>query len=153
MTDVFIPTRQCTGTGKTFVGATLSDIILRHSNETILVLCYTNHALDQFLEYLLKRGSTASIVRIGSRSQNPALENYNLRSLTRKVNATGVDRRRVAVLHGEIENAQKNITKLEKAAGESPCWWRGFQQFVEEIFPEVSNSRERTRWTRSPFII
>jgi hypothetical protein len=38
--------------------------------------CYTNHALDQFLEHLL--GVTDRIVRIGSRSKSEQLEQYNL---------------------------------------------------------------------------
>ncbi|KAL2851568.1 hypothetical protein BJY01DRAFT_232841 [Aspergillus pseudoustus] len=47
-----------TGTGKTF-----------HSKETILVMCYTNHALDQFLEDLLDiSGVSSAIVRLGSKS-------------------------------------------------------------------------------------
>ncbi|KXZ51992.1 hypothetical protein GPECTOR_10g1014 [Gonium pectorale] len=57
------------GTGKTFVGVLLCDALLRHSSETILVVCYTNHALDQFLEALLEKGIT-DIVRIGGRSKS-----------------------------------------------------------------------------------
>lgn len=38
------------GTGKTFIGAMLCEAIVRHSQETILCVCYTNHVLDQFLE-------------------------------------------------------------------------------------------------------
>lgn len=36
-----------TGTGKTFTGVLLVDSLLRRSSQTILVVCYTNHALDQ----------------------------------------------------------------------------------------------------------
>ncbi|KAL3496205.1 P-loop containing nucleoside triphosphate hydrolase protein [Aspergillus germanicus] len=51
------------GTGKSFVGALLGMALYKHSTETILVMCYTNHALDQFLEDLLDIGidSTASL--------------------------------------------------------------------------------------------
>jgi superfamily II DNA or RNA helicase len=44
------------GTGKTFVGALLCDVIKRCSSARILVVCYTNHALDQFLEYMEDKG-------------------------------------------------------------------------------------------------
>ena len=50
------------GTGKTHVGAMVCDAIARRSKETILCVCYTNHALDQFLESLLDKGIT-DIVR------------------------------------------------------------------------------------------
>lgn len=57
------------GTGKSFIGALLAKAIHDYTKETILVLCYTNHALDQFLEDLLDIGiSPDSIVRLGSKS-------------------------------------------------------------------------------------
>jgi hypothetical protein len=76
------------GTGKTFVGAMVCDAIVRHSSKTILCVCYTNHALDQFLESLLDKGIT-QIVRMGSRSKSKRLEQYNLFSLTSGAAATG----------------------------------------------------------------
>ncbi|KAL2808249.1 P-loop containing nucleoside triphosphate hydrolase protein [Aspergillus granulosus] len=56
------------GTGKSFVGALLGMTLYKHSKETILVMCYTNHALDQFLEDLLDIGiDSSAIVRLGSK--------------------------------------------------------------------------------------
>ncbi|KJK78565.1 hypothetical protein H634G_06263 [Metarhizium anisopliae BRIP 53293] len=56
-------------TGKSFIGALISRIILKLTNYRILVLSYTNHALDQFLEDLLDIGvSERDMVRIGSKS-------------------------------------------------------------------------------------
>ncbi|GAX74369.1 hypothetical protein CEUSTIGMA_g1818.t1 [Chlamydomonas eustigma] len=69
------------GTGKTYVGALVADAIYRRSKETILCVCYTNHALDQFLESLLDKG-IVDIVRIGSKSKSKRLEQYNLFQLT-----------------------------------------------------------------------
>ncbi|KAK4552285.1 hypothetical protein LTR86_010455 [Recurvomyces mirabilis] len=57
------------GTGKSFIGALLAKALHDHSREKILVICYTNHALDQFLEDLLDIGiSPESMVRLGSKS-------------------------------------------------------------------------------------
>ncbi|KAF5389873.1 hypothetical protein D9757_003572 [Collybiopsis confluens] len=57
------------GTGKSFIGALLGKIIHDFTNETILVVCYTNHALDQFLEDLLDIGIPSdNIVRLGGKS-------------------------------------------------------------------------------------
>ena len=58
------------GTGKTHVGTILTNILLqnlRHDSQ-ILVVCYTNHALDSFIEGILKY--TDNIVRIGGRCKN-----------------------------------------------------------------------------------
>ncbi|KAF2813185.1 P-loop containing nucleoside triphosphate hydrolase protein [Mytilinidion resinicola] len=57
------------GTGKSFIGALLAKILLDHTKEIILVITYTNHALDQFLEDLLDIGiSRDSMLRLGSKS-------------------------------------------------------------------------------------
>ncbi|KAG1880025.1 P-loop containing nucleoside triphosphate hydrolase protein [Suillus subluteus] len=57
------------GTGKSFIGALLAKAIHDHTEQKILVVCYTNHALDQFLEDLMKIGiPDTSMVRLGSRA-------------------------------------------------------------------------------------
>ena len=57
------------GTGKSFIGTILAKAIHDETSQTILVVCYTNHALDQFLMDLLKYNIPAeSIVRLGGRS-------------------------------------------------------------------------------------
>ena len=59
----------CIGTGKSFIGALLSKAFLAHTIETILVLCYTNHALDQFLEDILDMSvAEEDMLRLGSKS-------------------------------------------------------------------------------------
>ena len=74
------------GTGKSFIGSKIVDLILKNQSilnkklETpILVICYTNTALDQFVEYMLH--ITDKIVRIGGRSKSSKLENHNLSNL------------------------------------------------------------------------
>lgn len=55
------------GTGKSFIGALIAKAIFRYTSKRILVVCYTNHALDQFLEDLLDVGiPSQAIVRFGS---------------------------------------------------------------------------------------
>ena len=44
------------GTGKTFIGALIAEMIRENTDESILCVCYTNHALDQFLEHLYDNG-------------------------------------------------------------------------------------------------
>lgn len=52
-------------------------MILRNTRERILCVCYTNHALDKFLEHLLEAGQN-KMVRIGGRSKSPTLEPFQL---------------------------------------------------------------------------
>lgn len=49
----------------------------------ILVICYTNHALDQFLEGIIP--FCDSLVRIGGKSQNESLQAFNLSTIKSKM--------------------------------------------------------------------
>ena len=64
-----------------------------------MLLCYTNHALDQFLSELIARIDTANynnakdtlnsgIVRIGGRCKDESLQKYTLRELRSQLRRT-----------------------------------------------------------------
>ena len=71
------------GTGKTFVGVEIMKVLLSEKNRKstaigpILTICYTNHALDQFLECLLDN-KINKIVRLGARSKSERIREFNL---------------------------------------------------------------------------
>ena len=90
------------GTGKTYIGIKIVQTLLQNKDKTgrhpILVLCYTNHALDQFLEGILDQYETdcsetcvftenlmptkkPKIVRIGGRSQRERIQDLNITKL------------------------------------------------------------------------
>ena len=57
------------GTGKSFIGALLVKALHDFTSEKILVVCYKNHALDQFLEDLMDSNIPAdAMVRLGGKS-------------------------------------------------------------------------------------
>ena len=73
------------GTGKSYVGKLLLNILLKNRRlyesqpSPILLVCYTNRALDSFLEDMLD--VTNKIIRIGGRSKSEVLEIHNLASI------------------------------------------------------------------------
>lgn len=72
------------GTGKSFIGALMILIILRLTNYRVLILSYTNHALDQFIEDLMEIGVEKNdIVRLGSKYTS-ATEGTRLDSYVRE---------------------------------------------------------------------
>ncbi|XP_043397834.1 NFX1-type zinc finger-containing protein 1 [Chelonia mydas] len=74
------------GTGKTFIGLQIVEILLRNQSQwwgdqrPFLVVCYTNHALDQFMEGIL-RFQPSGVVRIGGRSRSDKVAVCSLRNL------------------------------------------------------------------------
>ncbi|XP_061745463.1 NFX1-type zinc finger-containing protein 1 isoform X2 [Nerophis ophidion] len=73
------------GTGKTHVGLKIAHALLDNrghwNNSQMLVVCFTNHALDQFLEGILKF-LPKGIVRVGGRSKSESLKRFNMREMT-----------------------------------------------------------------------
>ncbi len=64
-----IESNEPEGTGKSFIGALIAKSIYQFTQKVILVVCFTNHALDQFLEDLLDIGIPSDqMVRIGGKS-------------------------------------------------------------------------------------
>ena len=73
------------GTGKSFVGALCAKILLEQPQVKVLVNCFTNHALDQFLEDLMDIGiPKREMVRIGGKS-TPRTAPLSLQTLGRSV--------------------------------------------------------------------
>ncbi|XP_073443902.1 NFX1-type zinc finger-containing protein 1-like isoform X2 [Dendrobates tinctorius] len=74
------------GTGKTYVGLKIVRALLKNAKiwrqgcNPILIVCYTNHALDQFLEGIYK-SSHCKIVRVGSRSNSELMKKFSLNVL------------------------------------------------------------------------
>ncbi|CAH2283721.1 Hypothetical predicted protein [Pelobates cultripes] len=110
------------GTGKTFVGLKIVHALLSNSevwkegHSPILIVCYTNHALDQFLEGILSY-KTCNIVRVGSRSNSEILQNCSLskiRNQKTRTNLPGYMR----ALHAEMGDEKKKVQEklLEKAS-------------------------------------
>ncbi|XP_050539011.1 NFX1-type zinc finger-containing protein 1-like [Daktulosphaira vitifoliae] len=80
------------GTGKTFIGLKIMKTLIENlyiaNNLTkpILVVCFTNHALDQFMEGIIQ--FTQQVVRIGGQSKSELVQHYSLINITRKYRRT-----------------------------------------------------------------
>ena len=122
------------GTGKSFIGVLLAELFLASTNHIILVVTFTNHALDDFLESLLDNGVT-QIVRLGGRSRSHRLVQYNLRELGRsgKAPLSREQTRRCAKLRETIEEAKTEVERLvpniSMEFGEK--WWERVEPFLK----------------------
>jgi len=87
LTQAFTVIQGPPGTGKTFIGLKIMNTIINNLykksalTKPILVVCYTNHALDQFMEGILS--FTKKVVRIGGQSKSEKLKQYSLRNISR----------------------------------------------------------------------
>jgi len=83
LTKEFVVVQGPPGTGKTFLGLKVATVLLNNapiwnaSGVPMLIVCYTNHALDQFLEGLVP--VTDRIVRVGGQSKSKVLASMTLK--------------------------------------------------------------------------
>jgi len=108
------------GTGKSFIGSLIAKAINDYSKEKILVVCYTHHALDQFLGDLLKLGILESdIVRLGS-----------IKKATARSQAISLTQMRSSVRLTREQYEMLNLMKLKasKASHTLREAFAGFQQ-------------------------
>ena len=74
------------GTGKTYVGSLILDIFSKNTenDEKILLVCHTNHAIDQFIEKILTINNKIDLVRIGGRCSNEKIKPFVFNNTEKK---------------------------------------------------------------------
>ncbi|KAF2187214.1 hypothetical protein K469DRAFT_686386 [Zopfia rhizophila CBS 207.26] len=100
------------GTGKSYLGIQLMKVLM-DSKKTVdlgpvVVVCYTNHALDQFLEHLHAIG-IRKIIRIGGQSQSSLLEEHNLRKVSQAETKTRSENYLLAKSYEALDRKTKRI--------------------------------------------
>ncbi|KAF9919050.1 hypothetical protein BX616_002398 [Lobosporangium transversale] len=134
------------GTGKTKIGVDLMEVLLHNKTAMncgpILCICYTNHALDQFLEHLLDKKIT-KIVRVGARSKSERLEDYNLESLMKSRDRSFGVRQSLRTAHVAWENACEKVKKLEKALRSEELEWEYVEPYLFVSYPDLFEQFDR----------
>ncbi|KAK2755769.1 hypothetical protein FQN54_005919 [Arachnomyces sp. PD_36] len=120
------------GTGKSYTGVALIKVLLANKNKQtrrflgpglqvnvnpgtnigpIVCVCYTNHALDQLLEHLVK-GGVKQVIRIGSRSKSELLAECTLRKVASKMEKTKTEKTRMYELYQALEALEEDLENL-----------------------------------------
>nr|CAD7575431.1 unnamed protein product [Timema californicum] len=128
LTKEFVVIQGPPGTGKTHLGLKVARTLLRNSESwnkpktPVLVVCFTNHALDQFLEGLIP--VTKNLVRVGRQSKSEVLNQFSLRERKNesrrngKIHALLLDKKnKQSELLVRIKSIQEDIEILTKHVG------------------------------------
>ncbi|XP_060843722.1 NFX1-type zinc finger-containing protein 1-like [Rhopalosiphum padi] len=108
------------GTGKTFIGLKIMKTIINNLynkpclSKPILVVCYTNHALDQFMEGILN--FTNKVIRIGGQSKSKIIEEYSLRNITRMYKRSITTNRGLRNVQDQVKTTMDNINYFKKCS-------------------------------------
>lgn len=141
------------GSGKTHMGLAIISTLLMNTDSQILIVSYTNHALDQFLAGILKY--TDSIVRIGNQSKNELLDRFNIKqlcenSVTDKRVKTSLFKLKMAYSEAvqelsEFQNSSKNgafkeYTKFQVRYIKNVCFFR-WENNADALYAELKVSK------------
>jgi hypothetical protein len=134
------------GCGKSFLGVQLMRILVHNKARArlgpILVICYTNHALDQFLEHLIDEG-IEKVIRIGGASKSTRLDGKNLRVIAKTEGKTARESYMVAKSFDKTTSAGHIIKSKFKSLHKVAADWEGLKHFLERKHPRIHSQFSR----------
>ncbi|KAM0157524.1 hypothetical protein ACHAPG_004647 [Botrytis cinerea] len=135
------------GTGKSFLGVKLVKVLLSCQTARlgpIIIVCYTNHALDQFLEHLVESG-IEKVIRIGGQSKSKILDGKNLRVVSQGETTTKPEGNTLRANHSALENEERYIEKLLRqlnGLGDFPNW-RSLKDYIAQRHYKIYQQFDR----------
>ncbi|KAK0211877.1 hypothetical protein IW262DRAFT_1280087 [Armillaria fumosa] len=129
------------GTGKSYTGKELLRVLITSGVGPIVLIAFTNHALDHMLLSLLDADITTNIVRLGARSSDKRIEKYTLehleqmeRSRTKKAKSwrdmnVRMEYKYMAELEDEMRMILQHIQKPSDT-------WSTVSSYLQEDYPE-----------------
>lgn len=120
----------------------LTNILLTLAND--LYRCYTNHALDQFLEHLIEIG-IEKVIRIGSKSKSTQLEGKNLRVASQGESSTKSEKYLLAKAYQALETHEHIITKLlgRLHGSQKRRGWASLEHYMRRTHPRIHSQFNR----------
>ncbi|KAL9594881.1 MAG: hypothetical protein Q9179_005205 [Wetmoreana sp. 5 TL-2023] len=121
------------GTGKSYTGVAIIKALLKNRNSAklgpIICVCYTNHALDQLLEHLVKDG-VEQLIRLGSRSKSELLQDLNLHHISKEIRPTKIEGHEKYQLYAKLDIALDEIEELMPGLRD-PAHWSNIKEYLE----------------------
>ncbi|KAJ6594163.1 hypothetical protein B0H19DRAFT_1094164 [Mycena capillaripes] len=101
------------GTGKSYTGVEILRVLLANKVRPILMIAFTNHALDHMLTSVLDAGITNKVVRLGSRSADEKISQYSMENIEMVAGKSRLDRS-FGHHYRDLKSVEEEIRKLMK---------------------------------------
>ncbi|KAG8902315.1 hypothetical protein FRC00_012828 [Tulasnella sp. 408] len=106
------------GTGKSYTGIEILRVLIANNIRPILLIAFTNHALDNIIVRVLEKKITDKIVRLGSRSADETVAELSLDKILMNVNKTRKDRAQGRAF-GQMKRAEEAMKEfMDEIVGE-----------------------------------
>ena len=125
------------GTGKSYTGVNIIKALLSNRKAAelgpIICVCFTNHALDQLLEHLLKDG-VKQIIRLGSRSKSEILQDFNLQHVAKGIEVTKTEKHD-KWQHNRNRHEEVCAIKNLLSGLNNPTSWENVRDYLQKTSP------------------
>ncbi|KAF8959737.1 hypothetical protein BDZ97DRAFT_1666780 [Flammula alnicola] len=145
------------GTGKSFTGVEILRVLKANKIGPILMIAFTNHALDHMLESVLDAHITDKIVRLGRRSNDERIAKYSIETLEMVQDRSRLDwalshcRRELKEVQGSIADLMGRVMRLniELDSAEIMKYLSSFHpehhEYLSHVPPDVSRIKKLVR--------
>lgn len=123
------------GTGKSFTGVEILRVLLANDVRPILLIAFTNHALDHMLTSVLDAGITNKVVRLGSRSADEKISQYSMEAIETVAGKSRLDRS-FHKHYRDLKSVQEEIKVLMRTFVEATVTSAQFESYLEIQYPE-----------------
>ncbi|KAG8904211.1 hypothetical protein FRC01_008831, partial [Tulasnella sp. 417] len=122
------------GTGKSFTGVELLRVLISNRIRPILLIAFTNHALDNIITHVLDKGLTNSIVRLGSKTSDETVAEYTLETILKTRSSTHSDRA-AGRAYANVMNIQEEMSDLMSKVVSTWTKEQDLRPYLELTFP------------------
>ncbi|KAH9066139.1 hypothetical protein EDB87DRAFT_1678878 [Lactarius vividus] len=134
------------GTGKSFTGKEILRVLFSSKIRPIVLIAFTNHALDHMVTSVLDAKITTNVVRLGSRTTDERIEQYSLYKLEQLSGRGDLDRT-IRREYAAMKGAEEEMTRIMNRIQLPGLTWEDAERFLDFHYPQHADSfREPPFW-------
>ncbi|KZT03360.1 uncharacterized protein LAESUDRAFT_366011 [Laetiporus sulphureus 93-53] len=124
------------GTGKSFTAKEILRVLFASGIRPIVLIAFTNHALDHMLTSVLDANITNKIVRLGSRSTDERIAQYTLDRLERVAGGASMLDRPIKRQYAVMKKLEENMSEVMQSIQLPELTWEGVESFLDIHYPD-----------------
>ncbi|KAJ3886388.1 hypothetical protein GG344DRAFT_69709 [Lentinula edodes] len=126
------------GTGKSFTGKEILRVLFKNKISPVVLIAFTNHALDHMLLSLLDANITSNFVRLGSRSSNERIAEYTLDKLEKTVSEKKALDRTVGREYASLKKSEEWMKTVLDRIQIPEVTFNGITEHLRRSYPSQS---------------
>ncbi|KAJ4500147.1 hypothetical protein C8R41DRAFT_529014 [Lentinula lateritia] len=126
------------GTGKSFTGKEILRVLFKNKISPVVLIAFTNHALDHMLLSLLDADITSNFVRLGSRSSDVRIAEYTLDKLEKTFSEKQALDRTVGREYASLKKLEEQMKTILDRIQIPEVTFDGITEHLRESYPSQS---------------